>query len=70
MKDSKPYAYMKYAGMATQLLVLLLIGVWMGGKADAYFGFEKPWTTIFLIFLFMVGWFVRLYMDLEKDRKS
>jgi uncharacterized membrane protein YdbT with pleckstrin-like domain len=66
MKDSKPYAYMKYAGMATQLLVMMLIGVWLGGKADAYFGFEKPWATIALVFIFLAGWFTRLYYDLVK----
>ena len=66
MKDSKPYAYMKYAGMATQLLVMMLIAVWLGGKADTYFGFEKPWATIALVFIFMSGWFARLYYDLVK----
>ena len=53
--------------MAFELLALLLIAVFIGGKIDEYLSLEDPWITILFIFLAMGGWFVRLYKDVTAE---
>lgn len=56
---------MKYSGMAFELAAYLVIAVLLGGWLDDYFGLQDPWLTILLIFLFLTGWFIRLYRDVS-----
>jgi F0F1-type ATP synthase assembly protein I len=37
---------MRYAGLATQWMVMLLAGVWLGLKLDRYIGWKFPLFTI------------------------
>ncbi len=63
----KTNAYLKYSGMASQLLVLILVAAWLGGKIDTYFHLEKRWFTAFMVLFFFSGWFYQLYRDVTKS---
>ena len=58
--------YLKYSGMALQFFVLIAIGAWLGQFLDAQFNTAKPFITVFLILLFAVGYFIKLYKDLTR----
>ena len=57
---------MKYMGLAFQMFALLLIGWFLGAKADGYFNFEKPYLALALTFLFLFGYFYKIYVDVTK----
>ncbi len=54
--------YMKYSGMAIQMGVIILIGVWAGQKLDERFQTLTPWFTVALA-LFSI--FAALYVVLK-----
>jgi F0F1-type ATP synthase assembly protein I len=54
--------YMKYSGMAIQMGVILLIGVWIGQKLDLRFQTKTPWFTVAMS-LFSI--FAALYVVLK-----
>ena len=67
--DRKPpssNSYLKYSGMAVQLLVLLGIAAWLGQKMDKWLSTPNPYFTILLILLFTGGFFYRLVIDLNR----
>jgi len=53
--------------MATQLLVLIFIAVYLGGLLDRYFNSDQGWFTISFVIVFFCGWFYGLYRDLIND---
>jgi len=61
----KAASYMKYAGLAFQMVIIFFIGVYGGKKLDAYFGHETPGITIFLIFFLFIGYMYKLYVELK-----
>ena len=46
MSKEKPQSMMRYAGLATQWMVMMLIGVWAGYKLDKLINWKVP---LFLI---------------------
>lgn len=58
---------MRYAGMATQMGVIILLGTVAGKKLDAYFQLERPLLTIFLA-LFSIA--AALYLSLKDLLKN
>jgi hypothetical protein len=54
---------MKYAGMASQWIVMLGLAVWGGLKADRYFSFQFPWFTITLPMAVLVSMLYQVYRD-------
>ncbi|MBU3677405.1 MAG: AtpZ/AtpI family protein [Chitinophagaceae bacterium] len=58
-----PNSYMKYAGMASQWIVMLGLAVWGGLKADRYFRFRFPWFTITLPMAALVAMLYQVYRD-------
>jgi F0F1-type ATP synthase assembly protein I len=50
--------YAKYTGMATQMIVIILVTTWGGIKLDDLLGFEKP---LFTIILSLLGVFAAIY---------
>lgn len=56
---------MKYSGMAFELAAYLAVAVILGGWLDSKIGWEDQWMTIVLIFLFLAGWFIKLYRDVS-----
>jgi F0F1-type ATP synthase assembly protein I len=58
--------YLRYSGLAFQLIALILIGVWLGGKIDAWQQSEQPiWTAIFSL-LFVCAGMYQLFRELSK----
>lgn len=45
-KDKKTNEYLKYSGMAMEMAVLIIIGIFAGKYLDKQFGFEKPLLTL------------------------
>jgi len=69
-KKQKPINnYAKYSGLATQLLVLLLISAWIGKKLDARWGEDNKYFTAFLMVTVLVAYFYKLFKELESERK-
>lgn len=60
-------SYMRYAGMSTQMIVLMFVAAWIGGKIDAYLGFELRYITLLLVFATLVAFFIKLYYDLLRN---
>ncbi len=58
----KADAYLKYSGMAFQLVAAILIGVFIGKKLDAYFQFDRPYMTAVSALLFLLA---GLYLSLK-----
>ena len=54
--------------MAFELLAILLLTVFIGGKLDEYLELEDPWMTILLMFMGMTAWFIRLYKDVSRPQ--
>ncbi len=54
--------YMKYSGMAIQMGVIILLGVWAGTKLDERFRTSTPWFTVAMS-LFSI--FAALYIALK-----
>ena len=54
--------YAKYAGMGTQMLVIILIFTWVGKKLDDRSGGDKP---IYTAILALLGVIVGLYTSLK-----
>ena len=59
--------YVKYSGLAFQMAILLLIGYWLGSKADAWVDMGFPVFTIFFILLFLSLSFYSLIKNLPKN---
>jgi F0F1-type ATP synthase assembly protein I len=51
--------------MAMQLFILLGVGAWLGQKADKAL-YTEPLFTIFLMMLFLTGFFYKLVKDLNR----
>jgi F0F1-type ATP synthase assembly protein I len=63
-KPSKDY--LRYSGAAFQLLALILVGVWLGGKLDAWQANEKPiWTAVLSLVLMCVGMY-QMYKEITR----
>jgi len=63
-KEVNPY--LKYSGLAFEMLAVIGISVFAGKKIDEYFGNETPWVTLILVFLFLGGYLYKLVVDLSK----
>jgi hypothetical protein len=63
----KSDSYLKYSGIAFQLAGLMIIGIFLGKKLDAWLGLEKPFMTMLLIMIFFSGYMYKLYVDLTKN---
>ena len=54
--------YVKYSGMAFQMVAIIAIATWGGIKLDKIAGFEKP---VFTIILSLLGVFGAIYSVLK-----
>lgn len=57
-------AYLKYAGMVMQLLVLLLLAAYIGKKLDAWMGNDMAYMTALLVLLTVIAYLVKIYFEL------
>ena len=66
LPNKKPQInYMKYAGMATQLFGIMIALLWIGHKIDAYRGASKPYLTMLLPIIGLVGYLYKLVKELS-----
>lgn len=59
-KNNQVRAYAKYSGMAFQLFGLLAVTVFLGMKADEYFGFTTNYLTATFSILVLFAYFYKL----------
>ncbi len=59
---------LKYAGLATQLLVGIGIGVFAGIKLDSLFRFKIPLLVWLLPLLIIVSVIIKIVKDTSKNR--
>lgn len=63
---SYPNKAMRYASLATQLMVMLLLAVWAGYKIDLYLNWKFPVFLILFPLLALVLSLIKLIVDLSK----
>ena len=59
--------YLKYSGLAFQLLAAVGLAAWGGIKLDTYFGNRFPFITLLLVVLALVGSMFLLIRQLPKE---
>lgn len=73
-KDKKPEQrrqdsikpYVKYSGMAFQMIGALVLAAFAGQKLDDVVGNEKPWFTIALLLIAVIGTMVLTIISINK----
>ncbi|AKD05538.1 AtpZ/AtpI family protein [Pontibacter korlensis] len=58
--------YVKYSGMAFQMIGALVVAAFAGRKLDAYMGNEKPWFTIALLLVAVIATMVLTIISINK----
>ena len=58
--------YLKYSGLAFQMIGAMVLAAFAGGKLDAYFQTENPWFTVVLLVLAVVASMVLVILSLNK----
>lgn len=66
-KNKRPNEFLRYSGMATQMIAIILASVFGGIKADEYFGNEKPILTAILT---VFGVFLSIYFVIKDFLKK
>ncbi|WP_262501930.1 AtpZ/AtpI family protein [Reichenbachiella agariperforans] len=61
------YNYLRYSGLAFQMLAFILLGVWGGYKLDEWLEMEYPVFTIVLSLFGVIGSLVNLIKNLPKE---
>ena len=67
--DSKGQAnqYIRYSGLAFQMLAIILLGLWLGLKTDHWLGMKQPVFTAVFILAFLI---ISLYLLIRSLHKS
>ena len=60
---------LRYAGLATQWMVMLLIAVWAGYKIDKWINWKVPWFTILFPLIALIFSLWRLINEFSKPKK-
>ncbi|PKV67404.1 AtpZ/AtpI family protein [Pontibacter ramchanderi] len=58
--------YLKYSGLAFQMIGAMVLAAWAGSKLDAYMGNQNPWMTIILLVVAVVASMVLVIVSLNK----
>ncbi len=58
--------YMRYSGMAFQIVGYIIVGIFLGKQLDKYFETSKPIFTALLSVVFLIAYFVKLVADLSR----
>lgn len=61
---SKSKNYLKYSGWGYTLFGLMLVSIFIGQKADAYFELEEAYITLSLLGIVIFSQFYKLIRDL------
>jgi hypothetical protein len=69
--ENNPNGILRYAGLATQWMVTLLLAVWLGYEADyKWIGWRLPVTIIILPLLALVMLFWQLIKSFNKPKNE
>mgnify|MGYP000282612159 CR=1 FL=1 len=61
--------YAKFSGLAYQMIGLVAVSVFLGLKADKYYGNEdSKYITVVLVIIVFAAFMYRLYIILIKDK--
>jgi len=60
-------AYLKYSGLAVQLLAAIGFFGWLGYKLDLYLGLRFPVFMLLFGFFAFAGMMIQLYRSINKD---
>lgn len=67
-KRSNPYeGYLRYSGLALQILTTIGVLGWLGYKADEYLGNKYPIIMLLLGFLGFAGSLYQVYRSINRD---
>lgn len=62
----QPNPYLRYTGLAMQMLVIIGLGVFLGLKLDEWVGTKTPWFTIGCSLFFIAAALISLIRSLPK----
>jgi len=68
-RRQKVRQYAKYSGIAYQLFGLVALGVFVGLKADKYFGFRNNYITAFLVIILFSAYMYKLCITILRENK-
>lgn len=67
-KKSNQYSsYLRYSGLAFQLLITIAVCGWLGYKADQYFNNKYPLLMLLLGFLGFAGSLYQIYRSINRQ---
>jgi len=67
-KKSNPYNnYLRYSGLAFQMLIAIGICGWLGYEADQYFGNKYPIIMLLLGFIGFAGSLYQVYRSINRQ---
>lgn len=66
-KPSRYSNYLKYSGLALQLLITIFVCGWLGYKADQYFNNKYPMLMLLLGFLGFAGIMYQIYRSINRQ---
>ncbi|MGL1888247.1 MAG: AtpZ/AtpI family protein [Reichenbachiella sp.] len=66
-KAPKPYNYLRFSGLAFEMLAFILLGVWGGHKLDELMETEHPWFMIVCSLSGVTASLVNLIRKLPKE---
>jgi len=67
IRSNKSYL-MEYAGLASQLMAALVLGVFLGYKLDGWLHFSFPVFIWVLPLVFLIAMFVKIIKDTDKKK--
>jgi F0F1-type ATP synthase assembly protein I len=67
-KNQEPNTYLKYSGLAIQLLAAIGFFGWLGYLLDDFLEFKFPAFMLLFGFLAFAGMMVQLYRSINKDQ--
>ncbi|GAB3202826.1 F0F1-type ATP synthase assembly protein I [Pontibacter aydingkolensis] len=65
-KNDNIKPYLKYSGLAFQMIGAMVLAAFAGMKLDDYFGTQNPWFTITLLVIAVVASMVLVILSLNK----
>lgn len=65
-EKGKLQSYLKYSGLAFQMLLVLGIAAYGGMQLDAYAGNKNPWFTIVFMLLGVIGSIYKIIISVMK----
>ncbi|MDW3208802.1 MAG: AtpZ/AtpI family protein [Reichenbachiella sp.] len=65
-EEDQPLSYLKFSGMAFEMLAYIIIGYWVGNQLDQHFEFDSILTLVGIM-LGIAGALINLFRKLPKN---